>query len=113
MADCPFCREGWRDEEKCTECDGEGFVELSASDPVHLIDDPSPGEVFELARLIFYAREKPWAPIEYSAQSAIFIQAYEIFLSTVHRYIREAQDKERKEGEMKWRDPTPSKSSSN
>lgn len=109
MADCPFCNEGWLDDEECEECDGDGLVELSASDPVHLIDDPNPGEVFELARLVFYARERSWAPTEYSAQSAIFIQAYEAFLPTVHRYLREAQEKDRNESEMKWQAPTPSK----
>jgi hypothetical protein len=56
--------------------------------------------VFELARLIVYARERKWSPLEYGEQSAVFVQAYERFLPMVLRLISEDLERKRNEKDV-------------
>lgn len=93
--DCPFCLEGWIGDEKCDECDRDGIIECKAESPTNLFEGSRPEDIYEIAHLIFYSRERQWTPVEYGAQPAVFIQAYERFLGTVHQLYGEVQDRER------------------
>ena len=104
--DCPFCRDGLLGDAACGECQGSGIFECSGSgDPRDFISGPEhPDDFLELARLIFYARERAWGAREYLEESAVFIQAYQLFQGYTMRLFNEVQEKRRNEQELESRE---------